>query len=467
MLVLDADSVMSGAAILRQVRIMEGHPEIGILQQLIVGLPNSGPFPRIFQFGMRHGMRAYTVGSAWWQGDCGPYWGHNALIRIAPFMAHCRLPVLPGGPPLGGRVLSHDQVEAVLMRRAGWEVRALPEEAGSFEENPPTLLDFVKRDLRWCQGNWQYLHLVGRPDLHWMGRLQLVPRHPDVRLRPGLDCCSRWSASAAPWPRLSSAAPTASEPLTPIPGHRDAVGALGAAGRHDDPGVRTEARRRRPGAAGAAIASRLWRRLCAWRVSTLVELAVLLHPRPDHGGRAEHFRAGACWPAGRSAGRRSCATRAHLAGREAMRGLWPQTLLGLVLGATVWGLAPEPARLWAVLFCGPLLLAVPFAVVTLMDLARPRCLARLGICAVPEEVCPPRVVVASGHAVGWPARPVGGGRGPGAAEVPAAPPGRLTGHSAGLAEADIGCGRVKVALEPRSSRAAGRMPAPDRCRSGT
>ena len=89
---------------------------------------------------MRHGMRAYTVGSAWWQGDCGPYWGHNALIRIAPFMAHCRLPVLPGGPPLGGRVLSHDQVEAVLMRRAGWEVRALPEEAGSFEENPPTLL---------------------------------------------------------------------------------------------------------------------------------------------------------------------------------------------------------------------------------------------------------------------------------------------------------------------------------------
>ena len=123
MLVLDADSVMSGAAILRQVRIMEGHPGIGILQQLIVCLPNFGPFPRIFQFGMRHAMRAYTVGSAWWQGDCGPYWGHNALIRIAPFMAHCRLPVLPGGPPLGGRVLSHDQVEAVLMRQAGWEVR--------------------------------------------------------------------------------------------------------------------------------------------------------------------------------------------------------------------------------------------------------------------------------------------------------------------------------------------------------
>ena len=102
MLVLDADSVMSGAAIVRLVRIMAEQPRIGILQQLIVGLPSSSPFPRIFQFGMRHGMRAYTVGSAWWQGDCGPYWGHNAVIRVAPFMANCRLPTLPGQPPWAG-----------------------------------------------------------------------------------------------------------------------------------------------------------------------------------------------------------------------------------------------------------------------------------------------------------------------------------------------------------------------------
>ena len=161
MLVLDADSVMSGAAILRLVRIMEQSPEIGILQQLIVGLPNPSPFPRLFQFGMRHGMRAYTVGSAWWQGDCGPYWGHNALIRIAPFMAHCRLPMLPGRPPLGGRVLSHDQVEAVLMRRAGWEVRAARGRGRQLRGEPADALDFVKRDLRWCQGNWQYLKLLG------------------------------------------------------------------------------------------------------------------------------------------------------------------------------------------------------------------------------------------------------------------------------------------------------------------
>ncbi|MGD9510245.1 MAG: glucans biosynthesis glucosyltransferase MdoH, partial [Geminicoccaceae bacterium] len=171
MLVLDADSVMAGDAIVRLVRIMAARPRLGILQQLIVGLPNLSPFPRVFQFGMRHGMRAYSMGSAWWQGDCGPYWGHNAMVRVAPFMRHCRLPVLPGTPPLGGRILSHDQVEATFMRRAGWEVRVLPEESCSFEENPPTLPDFIKRDLRWCQGNWQYLRLVGQPGLHAMGRL--------------------------------------------------------------------------------------------------------------------------------------------------------------------------------------------------------------------------------------------------------------------------------------------------------
>ena len=86
-------------------------------------------FARIFQFGMRHGMRPYTMGSAWWAGDCGPFWGHNALVRIAPFMEHCDLPILPGGPPLGGQIMSHDQVEAVLMRRAGYEVRVLPAES--------------------------------------------------------------------------------------------------------------------------------------------------------------------------------------------------------------------------------------------------------------------------------------------------------------------------------------------------
>lgn len=170
MLPLDADSLMTGPAILRLVRIMQAHPRLGILQSLAVGAPAGSAFARLFQFGMRHGMLPYTLGAAWWGAECGPFWGHNALVRIAPFVAHCRLPPLRGG----GAVLSHDQVEAVLMRRAGYEVRVLPLEEGSFEDNPPTLLDHLTRDARWCRGNLQYLRLPGLPGLLPMSRFQLA-----------------------------------------------------------------------------------------------------------------------------------------------------------------------------------------------------------------------------------------------------------------------------------------------------
>lgn len=173
-LTLDADSFMSAAAIARLVRLMQANPKVGILQSLVVGTPAQSLFTRLFQFGMRHGMRAYTAGSAWWQGDCGPYWGHNALIRMAPFRDHCKLPVLPGDGPLGGHIMSHDQVEAVLMRRAGYHVRVIAQEGESWEENPPTLPDFIRRELRWCQGNMQYVHLLGLKGLHPMSRVQLV-----------------------------------------------------------------------------------------------------------------------------------------------------------------------------------------------------------------------------------------------------------------------------------------------------
>jgi membrane glycosyltransferase len=172
-LVLDADSLMSTERILGLVRTMQGSSKLGILQSLIVGMPTVSTFARIFQFGMRLGMRSYTLGSAWWQADCGPYWGHNALIRLKPFMDHCRLPELPGRPPLGGSILSHDQVEAALMRRAGYEVRVLPSEGGSWEENPPTLLEFIRRDLRWCHGNMQYWRLICMPGLKPISRVQL------------------------------------------------------------------------------------------------------------------------------------------------------------------------------------------------------------------------------------------------------------------------------------------------------
>ncbi|MEM7290715.1 MAG: glucans biosynthesis glucosyltransferase MdoH [Pseudomonadota bacterium] len=174
MLTLDADSVMSAASVMRLIRIMQKNPKIGILQSLVVGLPSDSAFTRVFQFGMRMGMKSYTLGSAWWQADCGPYWGHNALIRMEPFIEHCHLPKLEGDGPLSGWILSHDQVEAVYMRRAGLECRVLAEETESFEENPPHILEFIRRDLRWCHGNMQYFKLLGEQGLLPTSRVQLV-----------------------------------------------------------------------------------------------------------------------------------------------------------------------------------------------------------------------------------------------------------------------------------------------------
>jgi membrane glycosyltransferase len=167
--ILDGDSLMPASAILRLVRIMQADPKLGILQSLVVARPSTSAFARLFQFGMRMSMRAYTIGTAWWQGDCGPYWGHNAVVRLAPFIAHCRLPALHEGS-----VLSHDQIEGCFMRRAGYEVRVLCEEDLGWEENPPTLVEFLRRDLRWCQGNMQYWMFLRWPGLKIVSRYHLV-----------------------------------------------------------------------------------------------------------------------------------------------------------------------------------------------------------------------------------------------------------------------------------------------------
>ena len=173
-LTLDADSLMTASAVLRLVRIMHADPRLGILQGLVVGLPSTSAFARVFQFGMRLGMRSYTIGSAWWQGDCGPYWGHNAVLRLEPFIAHCALPVLSRDGTEDRHILSHDQIEAALMRAAGYDVRVLPQEDLGWEENPPTLIEFIRRDLRWCQGNMQYWRFLFLPGLRPVSRYQLA-----------------------------------------------------------------------------------------------------------------------------------------------------------------------------------------------------------------------------------------------------------------------------------------------------
>lgn len=167
---LDADSVMTPEAVLRLVAVMEAEPDLAILQQLIVGRPATAAFPRLFQFGMRAGMRSWATGQAWWQLDAGPYWGHNAILRCEPFRRHARLEALPDG----SRILSHDMVESVRLQAAGWRVRCLPSEDGSLEANPPAMPEFLRRDERWGAGNMQYFRLFRLPGMTRLGRLQLV-----------------------------------------------------------------------------------------------------------------------------------------------------------------------------------------------------------------------------------------------------------------------------------------------------
>ncbi|KZK95781.1 Glucans biosynthesis glucosyltransferase H [Pseudovibrio sp. Ad46] len=170
---LDADSFLSAESLCHLVSKMNANPRLGILQTLVLGLSTNSFFTRVFQWGMRLGMRSYTLGAAWWQGSSGPYWGHNAIFRIKPFTQFCMLEPLPGNDALSGPILSHDQVEAAMMADAGYEVRVWPVEGGSYEENPPHLIEFIRRDLRWCHGNLQYIKLLREPGFKLLGRIQL------------------------------------------------------------------------------------------------------------------------------------------------------------------------------------------------------------------------------------------------------------------------------------------------------
>lgn len=160
MLVLDADSVMSGPTVVEMVRRMDADPELGILQVPPVPVNRISVYARIQQFASRVYGPIFVKGLSSWAQRYGNYWGHNAIIRVQPFMNHCRLPILPGVAPLGGEILSHDFVEAALMVRAGWKVEIAEDLDGSFEECPTTFLDAVKRDQRWCQGNLQHARLT-------------------------------------------------------------------------------------------------------------------------------------------------------------------------------------------------------------------------------------------------------------------------------------------------------------------
>jgi membrane glycosyltransferase len=174
MMILDADSLMSGDTIVRLVSAIEGHPGVALIQTLPIVVNAKTLFARLQQFAGRLYGPLIAAGVAWWHGSEGNYWGHNAIIRVRAFAQDAGLPDLQGRKPFGGHILSHDFVEAALMRRAGWAIRMVPTLGGSFEECPPSLLDFAARDRRWSQGNIQHLAVLPAQGLHWVSRLHLL-----------------------------------------------------------------------------------------------------------------------------------------------------------------------------------------------------------------------------------------------------------------------------------------------------
>jgi membrane glycosyltransferase len=372
MLVLDADSVMSAAAILRLVRVMQANPRLGILQTLVVGRPSPNAFTRVFQFGMRNGMRTHATGLAWWQGPSGPYWGHNAIIRVAPFVAHCELPTIAGKGPLAGPILSHDQVEAALMRKAGFEVRLLPDEFGSWEDNPPDLPNFIKRDLRWCQGNLQYLKLLGHVRLMPMGVFQLANAIMMylgsvfwiLLLLVGLVMAitgSHGTPAQAP-ARTSFAVYLFMFGFGFLPRLLGMIDVM----------LDSE-RRRQYGGIGRLLMSTATDAVFCILLGTLMAVAQTIFI----GGLL--FGRRVTWESQQREGR-----GVRLV--EATRHLWPQTLFGVIMTSVLAIFAPN-ALLGALPTLLSVLLAIPFATIT-ASRELGRFMQRRSLCAIPEEIDP-------------------------------------------------------------------------------
>jgi membrane glycosyltransferase len=174
MLILDADSLMTGDTIVRLAAAMERHPDVALIQTFPVVVNGNTLFARMQQFSGRVYGPIVAHGIAWWHGAESNYWGHNAIIRTAAFAAHAGLPELRGFKPFGGTVLSHDFVEAALLRRGGWALYMVPGLGGSYEEGPPSLTDMLVRDRRWCQGNLQHGAVLPARGLHWVNRWHLL-----------------------------------------------------------------------------------------------------------------------------------------------------------------------------------------------------------------------------------------------------------------------------------------------------
>jgi membrane glycosyltransferase len=389
MLILDADSVMSGEAIVRLAAAMAAHPDVGLIQTLPIIVNGTSLFARMQQFAGRVYGPLIAQGIAWWHGAEGNYWGHNAMIRTAAFAAQAGLPTLRGRKPFGGHILSHDFVEAALMRRGGWAIHMVPTVLGSYEESPPSLADLAVRDRRWCQGNLQHAAVLTGRALHWVSRLHLLMGIGSYITAP------LWLMFLISSILISLQARfvrpdyfPAGRSLFPIWPVIDPIRAMWVFG----------------GTMAVLLAPKL-----------LSYLVLLVRPQERRGCGggirallsllAETLIAGLIAPVAMMT--QSAHVVAILLGRDAgwqpqrrddgavplsqvIRLYWRHTLVGLLLGGTAWLVSPYLA-LWMLPVVLGLALAIPLSALTAAT-GPGRAFHRLGLLCIPEEGQPPTIL---------------------------------------------------------------------------
>ncbi len=389
MMTLDADSVMEGSSIVRLAGAMEAHPGVGLIQTLPVIVGGGTLFARMQQFAGRLYGPMIAHGIAWWHGSEGNYWGHNAIMRTRAFAEAAGLPTLPGRKPFGGHILSHDFVEAALLRRAGWAIHMVPGLAGSYEESPPSLTDIAIRDRRWCQGNLQHAGVLPARGLHWVSRLHLLMGIGSYVTSPlwlifllcgiAISLQSRFVRPAyfgatkslfPQWPQVDPVLArfvflvTMSILLAPK--------LLAWVAMLFD----SEARR---GAGGSlrALLSVLIETLIGGLIAPVAMLIQTMAVAGILAGRDSGWNA-----------QRRGDGRVPL--REVWRAYWLYALFGLVLAGIAWAVSPS-LFLWMTPVLLGLTLAVPLAAVTAHRVPG-QALRRMGLLRIPEEAAPPVIL---------------------------------------------------------------------------
>jgi membrane glycosyltransferase len=366
---------------------MEANPSIGLIQTLPIITGGSTLFARLQQFASRVYGPLIAHGIAWWHGAEGNYWGHNAVIRTRAFAEHAGLPELSGRKPFGGPILSHDFIEAALLRRAGWAVHMVPALSGSYEESPPNLTDLAVRDRRWCQGNLQHIAILPARGLHWISRLHLLTGIASYLTAPLWLLFLLASILVTLQARfvLPDYFPTVGKSLFPVWPVIDPVRAMwmfvGTMGLLLTPKLlgflvvlTRGAERRGCGGSLRLLAGLLLETLISGLLAPVVMLTqaaavVAIFMGRDSGWKPQRRDDGAL-PLG-----------------ETVRRYRGHTTLGIAMGSAAWLVSPSLA-LWMSPVVLGLVLAIPLALWT----GGRGAFARLGLLRTPEELHPPPVL---------------------------------------------------------------------------